>query len=901
MFLGLLLLIYHISETKRKEKAKQEKMPFSNVTAEEAKAISEFTERRTSRTRMTFIGGHKGFVEKKEEMSIKATTPYLDYVTGVVEALIRRYALTCIADTTADVVAEDPEKGKASAAAAAAAAQSSGERPYPFPSLFLHTPRQVVEMQDVVMGQSRAAFHSINSVSSAADLKDVHCTSNTPPLDLLYTVTSAAGPEGEAARARNADVAEATGAPQTVPAPLPCDTANRFPPELRRNCVPVQLHPSLRAARRMVNVSLTPAATSEHGSPTQQMVQVVLQAEAGLVVAAAPPAPPLPPVNSFALQNEEESSDERVSEHRQQQQSIDEAAVREAPFLLSPDATSCVLVACRVTLLPALQDLLSHPAAEQHALSTLQSAFPRDAMARSRFLRACVRTATAGMVHLDRSHGVASTLRAMVWDSAVPAYVHAVHRHYELLFPGAHKEAIGPTAKGEGERKGPASALQFLQETLRAVCSASCFTEKLRSDIGMVPSQESSLLSSGALPVLHVDWYVVGGIRMKEYAEPVLKRVFRAFFPPPPPPASAPPSPNSTPPSALLQEEFELDSLLCTSSAACATSQETADTLRVVHRLREDGQCFWSFNTTFQSWCVDENGQQRYAYPMTWGLLLSVATGHCWPAAVQPGTRMIPLREVRNFATVFGYRWITPRESDTGWKAQRHEKPPPQQRKAKKRNADASEDDKTCDAAADHGEGLTVMCNAVPSNVVVQRMAKAASAVSPEQRLWSPFHVCGTTLAAAPPSLSKRSLTLASYVRTVLARQEAWWTRRLSLPAATAATAQSYSSPPQRVLPLLIRRYYTRSEAAHGQDSTAEDEDKDAGGDEEAVVNWDRVPLTEVKSTLTQPIVSFLGWSTTPHCEPPDFCELVRDQLLWRTSVGSSDLLVEDTDGLYIE
>ncbi|KPI82773.1 hypothetical protein ABL78_8215 [Leptomonas seymouri] len=855
-------------------------MPFYNVTAEEAKSISEFTERRTARKLMTLVGDQTGAVEMREESIAQSTTPYLDHVVSVVEAVLRRYAAACTAavDRSREENPENEEQPPSSSAGASAAAHSSGERLFPFPSLFLHTPRQLVDMQDAVAGAARehpswpvlpSATH--NSQGGSASISNVHCTPSMPPMGLLYTQARTSAAEAAAVKWEGAEGGESEGgesgvrgssgcaadssdgggskhttdALTMVPVPLPCEVVHQFPPELHRSAAAVLLNAHLEAARRMVNVSLTPPAFASPAS-LQEMVQVVLQAEAALVVAAPPPPTTTP-----------QDVDERPVGMSPTEASVTEEA-QMAPFLLSPDATSCVLVACRVQLHPSIQRLVE-AMERQRMLSTLRSTFSSDDGACLMFLRACLRTATACMIHLDGTAGVTEALQQMVWGSAVPAFIHAVHRHC------CQSHASSAAS--------PADALRLLQETLNAVYRA----------VKSAPAHETeaaglSLQDPGSL--LHVEWYVVGGVRITKHAAPVLEAVFHVFFPRRPPP-SASASPTSPASSVLLKEEVELHSLL-----GLSPGPQEPLTLRIAHRLREGGQCFWSFNTTFQPWCVDPNANQRYAYPMTWGLLLSVATGHCWPATVQQGTRMIPMCEVRQIAAGFGYRWITPLVSDATEK--RASDKPVEHREQRTGPDNYGRED------GDRAAGLIVMRNAVPSQTVMQRMNKLASTVPPEQRLWSAFRVYSAFSKESPvsedddpPSSSRMSLSLASYVRTLIDRQEAWWARRTSAPTAEAAI---HPSPPQRTLPLLIRGRC----AANSADS---DDDRSKG----RVTCWERLQFDAVKDALAQPKVSFLGSSTTPHCEPPDFCDLMRNQLLWRASVSSADVFVDGTDGLYID
>lgn len=787
-------------------------MSFYNLTVGETRAICDFTERRATRTRMTFIGGHSGPVKREKEEAAESATPFLDCVVGVVEAVQRRYALTC---TSTDANAPDVSAGRTEEREGECEVESrAGERPYPFPSLFLHTPRQLVELQNAISSpsptqqqqQQQQESNSDSNLTTTSSLSNVHCTPQLPPTSLLFThADAAANAKLAESSSRSAD-SLVVSTSSMVAAPLPYDAADAFPEQLRRHAAPVQMNPSLKTARRMVNVSLTPSTTENNNvdadnnadavsPPMQQMLQVVLQAEAALVVAGPPPS---------------------VAGTADTKKKKDEAM---APFLLSPDATSCVLVACRITLHPALQRAMD----AVEASDTTRAALADEAQLRLQLLHAALHTATACMAHLDRPDGVQSVLREMVWESAVPAFFHAVHQHACGCLP---------------TQPSPAAAVSMLEDAVQAVW---------RLSSSLHSGEESGL----PLPsLLHVDWYVVGGIRMKACAAPVLAAVFRAFFPPT---ATTATTTNSALPQ-LLREEVALDAVLAdaiSSSSSSPPSEKRGKTVvRVAHRLREDGQCFWSFNTTFQPWCVDPKAAQRYAYPITWGLLLSVATGASWPATVQPGTRLIPLAELRTISTSDGYRWVSPLEAK--------------------------------DSAADN---LTVVCNAVPSSTVAQRVNKLAMTLPPALRLWSAFSAVDTTTTSTAAALPTAQLSLASYVHTMLLRQHAWWLRWWS-PVAPSPSPDA----PRRVLPLFLSRY----RRLEGDAAAAAEGMK-------VPIHWECVSVDLVRRVLAQPLVSLLNGSTTPHCEPPDFCEMSRNQLLWRTLASDADVFVEGTDGLYVD
>ncbi|KAK7202056.1 hypothetical protein NESM_000274200 [Novymonas esmeraldas] len=708
-------------------------MPFYNVEAEEARWLSEFDSRRrrTSQTVINILGGVRGNRdatvnagnESSDSSSDSSSSAFMDAVVGVVEAVLMRRALACAGDA-AQTQSSSSGDGDATA---------SVERFHPYPSLFLHSPSDLVRL---------CGRHTAVTTDPAA-LSAAHCTPSLPPASLLCR--------------------DAEDTRVLLPAPVPHDSLARLPPPLHRNPgAAARPSPSLTCARRMLNLSLTP--TAAHAPSVQEMVQVVLQGEAAVVVASA------------------------------ERPSPDSDALGEAPLLVSPDATTCVLVACRVTLHDDWTALIRATAAGA-----------------SRFLSACQHIAAAAMVHLDREDGVAALLHELVWESAVPAFAHAVQQRYTEL-RATTTSSCASTA---------AAALEAALMTL------------WRAPGGASPPPPP--------PVLHVDWYVVGGVRVSASAAPVLERVFHEFF------------------HADTGEAAHRHLLANTVQLSGAVPH----TLAVAHRLREDGQCFWSFNTTLQPWCVDANVQRRYAYPMTWGLLLSVATGHSWPATIQPGTRAYPLSEVRSLAAQDGYQWITPLSSDAE---------------------------------------LQLARNTVASDTVAKRVNTRAAAVPAVQRLWSVVASASqaTAAATAPPPLSVETVvvSLAAYVRTLLSRQEAWW-RSVQGGGGSLDTAVPGASPfaqHQRVLPLLLRR--RRRRRSSGTSGSAE---SDADDDDRRLVRWHGVDMEVVQRMLSCPPEALLQCSTSPHCEPPDFCTMARDQLLWQASVRPEDVFVAGTDGLYVE
>lgn len=791
-------------------------MPFYNITPQESRGLCEFAERRQARratttTVMTFEGGSDAHTTARTQTDrvTDTGTSFLDAVVSVVEAVLLRYALTCVesADTLSSAAA-----ATSVSEAAPSAATVVVERYYPFPSLLLHTPRKLVQLRRL----HDASLHDKpgSGEDAALKLRDAYAAPAMPPLSLLAQHTAA-------------DHVASSVAPALLPAPLPYVAQEHVPAELRRNAAATVLHnPSLDSARPMVNVSLA-AAPRDGVTPVasvQEMVQVVLQAEAAMVVTCA--AAPCPARRGDAASA---ASDTACDVH-----AAPHDAAPEAPFLFSPDATSCVVVACRVTLHPVWQQRAARDAA------TVDN--DPAARATARFLRRCASTAAAAMAHLDREAGVASMLQQLVWDSAVPAYLHAVEQHYATLL-----------------RHHTAATSSYARDAVTALA---------RLLMSMAPSD--------AAPLLHVDWYVVGSVRMRRFAAPVLEEVMRAFFP-----STSAPTPAS-PRLAPLAEEVPLASLLAqeapTTQAppapAVATPSAGIETVAVAHRLREDGQCFWALNTTFQPWCVDTDAARRYAFPVTWGLLLSVATGHAWPATAQAGCRAYPVPEVRSMCTRDGYRWLTPLSTD---------------------------------------RPLKLLCNAVPTRGSLAALLNvAAAAASPRQPLWRAFRGA-PELGASSQQRCTVSVTLRSYVATLLSRQAAW-RRRYAGPQPSSCSgddgaadekeaeddaqrrcsggAGGDENAPARVLPLIVRRRVPIPLAASAAPP---------GRDEADQVKWSAPPPDHVRALLAAPPAAFLQTSTTPHCEPPDFCALARSGLLWSQRVQPADVFVRHTDGLYID
>ncbi|TPP51467.1 hypothetical protein CGC21_2675 [Leishmania donovani] len=886
-------------------------MPFSNVSAEEARALCELSEGRQVSCKTT-ASASSSTVHTESESSAGIDTLFLDAVVGVVEAVLMRYALTRVCDT-ATTAMRSTENGKRNQVnVGISGGAPTVERPYPFPSLFLHTPRAYVHLH---RGRTHACGCSPSPASEGVDaardepcaddslsLSNAHCTPGMPPTSLLYKNASVST-ASHATTHEQAAVHSAKDC-RMQPAPLPYDSLARFPPQLHRNTSAVLHNPALDNARRMVNVSLTPesigraelVAASDKSAPpspssVQEMVQVVLQGEAAVVVTTTVSSSDgAAAATWFSTGLQPASMTETrnccVAEERTLQPAApDTAALSEAPLLFSPDATSCALVACRVALHEGWQSLIARSAAAATAVVDVSPQATGTVAGASRFLSACGRTASAAMAHLDREEGVAEMLRQLVWESAVPAVLHAVHQHYATCVTAA---SVRGSHEDSDDTASCTAAVMVLKDTLARLWCA------------VAPPANPA--STPPPPLLQVDWYVVGAIRMHNSAAPVLANVFRQFF-------AASPVPTPTIPH-LLAEEVHLNT--SHPQITSSTTATTSCTLNVAHRLREDGLCFWSFNTTFQPWCVEPDGRRLYAYPITWGLLLSVATGHSWPATVHPGTRAYPLREIRSLSVENGYQWVTPLSSDALYGTRR--------------------------ASTDVGRagGLQLACNIVPSTTVAQRVNKSAASTLPSLRLWSALDALATPSSGAErdrKAVSRQetttpttksvtvtvhspaataTVTLASYVRTLLSRQESWWARvRRCQMAPSEAGALAVQVPPtassahKRVLPLLLRRRASFARPSPAQRHQQYDEEDGRGNDDDdnrgPLVHWSGVDATVVRTLLSRPRESLLQGSTTPHCEPPDFCDQARDGLLWRASVRPADVFVEGTDGLYIE
>ncbi|KAG5511642.1 hypothetical protein JKF63_07239 [Porcisia hertigi] len=854
-------------------------MPFCNVSIKEAQVLSEFAEgRKTSRETDTFAEGS----------AVDIGTPFLDAVVDVVEAVLLRHALTCVRNKDRSVTMSSEFSASIRGDGILRCRAPEARRMYPFPSLFLHTPRMFVHLhsgQFVISDPT--SFSTSDRVNGArgvtcADgahaLSKTYCTSGMPPTPLLFK-DACVGADSQSKPDERGAVRNARNR-QMQPAPLPYDSFARFPSHLHRNASSVLHNPSLDSARPMVNLSLTPTPINrkaaalvgdKSGRPSslpsvQEMVQVVLQGEAAMVVTTAPALPDKGVAAGVA----------------------DTAALGEAPLLFSADATSCVMVACRVTLHEKWQPLIAAATATAAALS--KAAVPdvaRPAALRSgagmhRFLSACGRTASAAMAHLDREDGVKEMLHQLVWDSAVPAYLHAVHQHYASWL-----DTTTCVGEGNDQRNDTAScakAVMALKSALTRLLVA--YAQPTDPTPAHCP-----------LPLLHVDWYVVGSIQMRKSSAPVLEKVFQQFF------AASRASTPSTP--HVLAEEVCLNSLL-TPPTSSETAPPTPCTLNVTHRLREDGVCFWSFNTAFQPWSLESDSSRHYPYPMTWGLLLSVATGHSWPATVHPNTRVYPLPEIRGLSTEEGYRWVTPLVSD------------------------ARGDARPSSAEVSRPGGLQLVTNAVASSTVARRAKKSAASVSPSLRLWSPLDVCDTPSSGAEPVYSAASrknvtannskpvtttVTLASYVQTVLTRQDTWWTRVRRCQTTVPVSDDSLSIhvlttpllPHKRVLPLILRRRTplappllapSKNKQDHKEKKIDNQHDDD---DRTTLVHWSGISERRARMLLSRSKETLLNWSTTPHCEPPDFCDHARDQLLWRSRVRPAHVFVKGTDGLYIE
>ncbi|RNF20276.1 uncharacterized protein Tco025E_03848 [Trypanosoma conorhini] len=290
-------------------------------------------------------------------------------------------------------------------------------------------------------------------------------------------------------------------------------------------------------------------------------------------------------------------------------------------YLLSPDATSCTIVACRVGLHPRLRRRLT--AAAGGLAGSGDGAL----------VWRCCETFTAAMGHFDGARGVAEALCEMLWEAALPAWFHAVLR-------GADDDDDGAAAEGD------------------AVGAATALVERLRRLAQTTATGAVASADPGA-PLLVAEWFVVGGVRSRAHTPPILAAVLGALFAAEEPAgggaATAPPRRGR----CVLRPSFRLSEVLGGGRA----EEAGAAPVRLAHRLREDGVCFWSLITVLRHWAGGCAGE-LYACPASWGLVVDVGGGGCWPATVQPGTRHYPLAALRHALVGSGFRWTCPLERE---------------------------------------------------------------------------------------------------------------------------------------------------------------------------------------------------------------------------------------------
>ncbi|EKF30317.1 hypothetical protein MOQ_005874 [Trypanosoma cruzi marinkellei] len=289
-------------------------------------------------------------------------------------------------------------------------------------------------------------------------------------------------------------------------------------------------------------------------------------------------------------------------------------------YLLSPDATSCTIVACRVGLHSHLRERLMAAAGEMTDSEDGALAWR------------CCKTFTAAMGHFDYAQGVVEALYEMLWESALPAWFHAALRD-------------GDGAVGES---GEVGAALGLLERLRRIAQTTTTTTTATTTTGS---------SDFDTPMLVAEWFVVGGVRSREKTLPVLNVVLRTLFA-----AEEQEDGGANLPGgkrSVLKPSFHLSEVL----NGKENDGVNADLMRIEHRLREDGVCFWSLNTVLRQWSMGRAGE-LYSCPASLGLLVDVGGGCCWPATVQPGTRNYPLAALRHVLMQPGYRWTCPLERE---------------------------------------------------------------------------------------------------------------------------------------------------------------------------------------------------------------------------------------------
>ncbi|ORC85438.1 uncharacterized protein TM35_000351820, partial [Trypanosoma theileri] len=273
---------------------------------------------------------------------------------------------------------------------------------------------------------------------------------------------------------------------------------------------------------------------------------------------------------------------------------------------------------------------------------------------------------------------------------------------------------------------------------------------------------------------------------------PVLSAIFGAFFAKEREKSDASCSPcgrrHDPAQDHLLKPVFYLSEVLGVDGSAL----ERGNPVHIEHCLREDGSCFWSFNTVLRPWELGRPGA-LYSCAACWGLLLDVGGGGCWPVMVKPGMRKYPLAALRHTLVQRGYRWTCPLEREGGLR----------------------------------------VCFGTSSSQAARYFGVATDSVLSECLV----------------------LSLSGYVDMFLERYE------------TDAASEDGAS--LRSAPVLIRRGV-----------------------------WKRQVLDENLHLI--PDDFFLRFSTTPHCEPPDFVAIMRWVLAVMAELGPEEVFIEDAAGILL-